>query len=55
MVALAKAASLATNLLEDFPETSHIAFFSDSAAAVRAITDPKAQAHLSPILHAKFP
>jgi hypothetical protein len=30
MVALATAASLATNLLEDFPETSHIAFFSDS-------------------------
>ena len=44
MVALAKGASLATNLLRDFPNISQIAFFSDNAAAVRAISDPKPSA-----------
>jgi ribonuclease HI len=41
MAALAKAASLSSNLMRDFPNITHIAFFSDSAAAVRAIEDPK--------------
>ena len=41
MAALAKAASIASNLVPDFPNTNRIFIFSDSAAAVRAITDPK--------------
>ena len=42
MAALAKAASISTSLLHDFPNTNRIAFFSDNAAAVKAIADPKA-------------
>jgi ribonuclease HI len=42
MAALAKAAALSTTLLQDFPNTTKLAFFSDNAAAVRAIADPKA-------------
>ena len=42
MAALAKAASMSTDLLQDFPNTSHVAFFSDNAAAIRAITTPRA-------------
>jgi ribonuclease HI len=41
MAALAKAASLASDLIRDFPNLTHIAFFSDNSSAVRAITDPK--------------
>ena len=41
MAALAKAASISTSLLHDFPNTNRIAFFSDNAAAVKAIADPK--------------
>jgi ribonuclease HI len=41
MAALSKAADIATDLLRDFPNTTHIAFFSDCAAAIRAISDPK--------------
>jgi len=44
MAALAKAASVSTDLLHDFPNITHIEFFSDCAAAVRAIADPKASA-----------
>jgi ribonuclease HI len=42
MVALAKGASIATDLLRDFPNITQIALFSDNAAAVRAISDAKA-------------
>ena len=42
MAALAKAASLSTTLLNDFPDTNKIAFFTDNAASVKAIADPKA-------------
>ena len=42
MAALAKAAAISTALLNDFPNTNKIAFFSDNAASVRAIADPKA-------------
>lgn len=41
MAALALAASKASDLLRDFPTITKIAFFSDNAAAVRAIADPK--------------
>ena len=41
MAALAKAARIAANLTTDFPNINKIHFFSDSAAAVRAIMDPK--------------
>jgi ribonuclease HI len=42
MAALAEAASISTLLLNDFPNTTKIAFFTDNAAAVKAIADPKA-------------
>ena len=44
MAALEKAASISTALLNDFPNTNKIAFFSDNAASesVKAIADPKA-------------
>ena len=41
MAALAKGASIASDLIKDFPNTSQLAFFSDNAAAIRAIADPK--------------
>ena len=41
MAALALAASKAADLIRDFPNLTHIAIFSDSAASVQAITDPK--------------
>jgi ribonuclease HI len=42
MAALSKAAALSTALLHDFPNTTKIAFFTDNAASVQAISDPKA-------------
>jgi ribonuclease HI len=41
MAALAKAASIASNIITDSPNIDKLNFFSDSAAAVRAIVDPK--------------
>ena len=41
MAALAKAASIATDLATDFPNITQITLFSDSAAAIRVIVDPK--------------
>jgi ribonuclease HI len=41
MAALSLAASKAATLLRDFPNITHIAIFSDCAAATLAITDPK--------------
>jgi ribonuclease HI len=41
MAALAKAASIASNIITDSPNINKLNFFSDSAAAVRAIVDPK--------------
>ena len=41
MAAIAKAATLATNLIEELPNINQILIFSDSAAAIRAIVDPK--------------
>ena len=41
MAAIAKAASLASNLIEELPNTNQIHIFSDSAASIRAIVDPK--------------
>ena len=41
MAALAIAASKAAELLNNFPNITHIAFFTDNAAYTTAIMDPK--------------
>ena len=44
MAALATGASQAAEYIHNHPNTSHITFFTDNAAAVLAISDPKPQA-----------
>ena len=41
MAALAKAASLASNLINDFPNITQLTFFSDNASAIKSIVEPK--------------
>lgn len=44
MAALALAASKAGDIYNDFPNITHLAFFTDNAASVSAIVDPKPRA-----------